>query len=104
CLAVVVLASLVGALAAQSAPQPITRIELTELHCMGCARKIARKLHAVPGVAEVRADVKAKTLFVIHRPDATPSPRGLWEAVEEAGHKPTRMETPSASYTSKPPA
>jgi Cu+-exporting ATPase len=101
---VAVLVSLAGSLAAQSAAQAVTKIELTELHCLGCARKIARKVNAVPGVAQMRADVKAKTLFVVHRPDVRPSPRALWEAVEQAGHTPTRMETPTGSYTSKPPA
>jgi copper chaperone CopZ len=103
CLAVTALLAAAANLAAQ-APPAATKVILTELHCMGCARGIAKKVVTVTGVSEVRADVKAKTLFIVHRPGQSPSPRGLWEAIEQANHTPQRMETPANSYTSKPPS
>jgi copper chaperone CopZ len=102
CLAVAVLAGLTGVAAAQAPAPAHTKVTLTELHCMGCARKISNKVMAVPGVAEMRVDLKARTVFVIHKQGLTPSPRGLWDAIEQADHTPTRMDTPAASYTSKP--
>jgi copper chaperone CopZ len=100
CTAVLVLAVLATASAAQG---PVwTKVTLTELDCAGCAKKVGKKLGAVPGVAEVRLDFKARTFFVAHKADATPSPRALWEAVEQADHAVQSMETPTATYTSKP--
>jgi copper chaperone CopZ len=81
-----------------------TKITLTELHCQGCARKIAKKLHAVPGVAETRVDLNARALFVRHKDGTAPSPRKLWDAVEQADHTPERLQTPSAAYTARPPS
>src|SRR5262245_14812176 len=100
--ALTALALLAAPLFARGQDAVWTKITLTELHCMGCAKKIAGKVNAVPGVAEMRADVEARTLFVRHKPGMTPSPLKLWEAVEKADHTPTRMETPSGTHTSKP--
>src|SRR4051812_40342131 len=102
CLALAVFAGLATITEAQTPAAAATKVTLTELHCMGCAKKISRKVTAVPGVAEMRVDLKAKTLFVIHKVGMTPSPRGLWDAIEQADHTPARMDTPSASYTAKP--
>ena len=56
----------------------------------------------MPGVAEVRVDLKSATIWAIHKPGVTPSARAIWEAVEAADHTPTRMDTPAGSLTSKP--
>ena len=87
---------------AQAAPQAWTKVTLEDIHCMGCAKRISEKVTAVPGVAEMRVDLKAKAIWAIHKPGMTPSPRALWEAVEAADHVPTRIETPTGSYTKKP--
>jgi copper chaperone CopZ len=87
---------------AQQPPQAWTKVTLEEIHCMGCAKKISAKVTAVPGVAQMRVDLKAKSIWAVHKQGMTPSPKALWEAVEAAEHKPTRVETPSGSYTSKP--
>jgi copper chaperone CopZ len=91
----------VAALAAQSAPA-YTRVTLEELHCAGCARRISEKVTAVPGVAEMRVDLEKKTIFAIHKPSMTPSPKALWNAIEQTDHTPIRMDTPTRTYTSKP--
>ena len=102
-LALVVLAGMVAVSDAQTpAPQAYTRVVLEDLHCMGCAKKISKHVTAVPGVAEMRVDLKARTIWAMHRQGRTPSPKALWEAVEAADHRPTRMDTPADSYTAKP--
>jgi copper chaperone CopZ len=88
----------------QAPAQPMTKVTLKSLHCMSCAKKVAAEVYKVPGVAEMRVDLKAKMVFVVHKEGATPSPKGLWEAIEEADHEPVKMETPTATHTSKPAA
>lgn len=102
-LAVVVFLTVGGIASAQTPSPPVyTKVTLTELHCMGCAKRIAKKVNAVPGVAQMRVDLKAKTLYVIHKPGMTPSPRAVWVAIEEEEHTPVRMETPKGVFTEKP--
>ena len=103
CLALAVVACVAAVAAAQTpAPAAYTRVTLDDIHCMGCAKKINGKVIAVPGVAEMRVDLKAKSIWAMHKPGMTPSPKALWEAVEAADHQPTRMDTPAGSHTSKP--
>ena len=87
--------------AADPAPTTIT---VPDMHCMGCAKKMANQLYQVPGVAKVQANVEATTLIVTPQSQQAPSPRGLWEAVEKAGYKPSRLEGPTGTFTQKPNA
>ena len=89
---------------AQSPPSPTTAITVPDMHCMGCAKKMATQLYAVPGVAKVDVNLPATAMVVSPKPGAAPSPRGLWEAIEKAGYKPTRLAGPSGTFTSKPQA
>ena len=103
CLALAMVVGLAAVAAAQApAPAAYTRVVLDDIHCMGCAKKISKQVTAVPGVAEMRVDLKSKSIWAMHKPGMTPSPKALWEAVEEADHTPTRMDTPAGSLTSKP--
>ena len=99
---------LVALLATYAAPaqaaEPMTAIVVQKMHCGGCAKKIAAKLYEVPGVAEVRVDVKAKTLWVAPQAQAALSPRALWEAVEKGADIPVKLEGPSGIFTEKPRA
>jgi copper chaperone CopZ len=91
-----------GALwAADPAPTTIT---IPDMHCMGCAKKMANKLYEVPSVAKVQANVEATTLTVTPKAQQAPSPRALWEAVEKAGYKPSKLHGPSGTFTEKPKA
>ena len=101
-MAVAMLVGLAAAAGAQAQAPAYTAIVLDDIHCMGCAKKISAKVTAVPGVAEMRVDLKAKTVWAIHKQGATPSPKALWEAVESADHTPTKMQTPTGTHTSKP--
>jgi copper chaperone CopZ len=79
-------------------------ITVANMHCANCAKKIARKLYAVPGVVSVRTDVKADTAVVTPQADKDPSPRALWEAVEKAGFKVVQIDSPAGKFIAKPGA
>lgn len=96
-LAVVVLAGSVRA--ADAVPTTIT---VEDMHCMGCAKKIAARLYKVPGVVAVKADVPASRLVVQSKPEQNPSPKAMWEAVEQAGYKPAKLEGAAGTFTAKP--
>jgi copper chaperone CopZ len=72
------------------------------MHCDHCAKKIARKLYAVPGVVQVRADVPKNIAYVIPQQGKTVSPKQVWEAVESAGFPVARVVTPTETFTTKP--
>ncbi len=85
-----------------ASPVKYTTIYVDDMHCADCAKKIANKLYAVSGVVEVRADVPKSIAYVVPQKDKSLSPKALWEAVEKAGFKPVKMETPDATYKQKP--
>lgn len=71
--------------------------------CPKCGHKIAERLRAMPGVADAQANVETKTIVVVARPQAAPSPRVLWETVEAGGENPVFLQGPSGTFTQKPP-
>lgn len=79
-----------------------TTIQVTDMHCSACAKKIAGKLYKVSGVLEVRADVKKDLAYVVPQKQKTPAPRALWEAVEAAGFKIVQMTGPTGTFKKKP--
>lgn len=101
-LAALAVLTLSSALRAQD-PAPTT-ITVPNMHCLGCAKKMANQLYQVPGVAQVQASVETTSLIVTPKAQQTPSPRGLWEAVEKAGYRPSRLEGPGGTFTQKPNA
>jgi len=80
---------------------PATRLTVPTMDCPGCAKTLANQVKKVPGVA---ADVESKTVTVTPQPSRVLSPRALWEAVEKARHKPSKLEGPSGTFTAKPAA
>ena len=85
-----------------TSPVPWTTIHVHNMHCADCAKQIARKLYAVPGVVEVRADVAKNIAYVVPQKDKALSARALWTAVESAGFSVARLEGPQGAYTSRP--
>lgn len=85
-----------------ASPVPYTTIHVHDMHCDACAKQIARKLYAVPGVVEVRADVTNNVAYAVPQKDKTLSARSLWTAVESAGFKVARLESPQGTFTAKP--
>lgn len=87
---------------AQAAPPAATIITIPDLDCPSCAKKLAAKIRAVEGVAEVKADVEKKLLTVTPKANAALSPRLLWEAVEAGNKEPSKLEGPEGTFTAKP--
>ena len=85
-----------------ASPITYTTIHVHDMHCGDCAKQIARKLYALPGVVEVRADVNKNIAYVVPQKDKTLSSRAMWEAVESAGFAVARLEGPQGTYTKKP--
>ena len=86
-----------------AAERPTKSVVTVEgMHCAGCAKAVSRKLERVPNVAEVSVDVKSSLATVTSAHSGEPSPRLLWEAVEALGYRPTRIESPAGTFTSKP--
>jgi copper chaperone CopZ len=98
-LSLVTLAAWMPAQAAS--PVTYTTIHVHDMHCADCAKQIARKLYALPGVVEVRADV-AKNIAMSCRRRTNRLRRGPWEAVESAGFKVAKLEALQSAYTTKP--
>jgi copper chaperone CopZ len=90
------------AMAANAANSAPTAIRVKDMHCEACATRIRRKLFAVAGVVKVQTNVSANQAFVTPQRDRQPSPRAMWEAVEQAGFEPVKLEGPSGTFTSKP--
>src|SRR5262245_23965082 len=82
-------------------PKP-TSIAISDMHCTVCAKKISDRLKTVVGVQGVKTDVKAGTAVVTPHAAKSPSPKALWEAVERAGFKPTKLDGPAGSFSAKP--
>jgi copper chaperone CopZ len=97
-----VLAGLAWTNVQAASPVTYTTIQVHNMHCADCAKQIARKLYAVPGVVEVRADVGKNLAYVVPQKDKSLSSRTLWEAVESAGFAVAKLEGPQGSFTAKP--
>jgi len=89
-------------LTAASPAVTYTTIYVQDMHCGECAKTIARKLYAIPGVVEVRADVAKNIAYVVPQKDKTVASKACWEAVESAGFRVVRLDSPQGTYTTKP--
>lgn len=72
---------------------------------MCCAHESApaiKELSKIPGVARVTADHKARSLTIIPKNNAMPSPLAIWEAAERTKLEPVRLATAHGVYTTKP--
>src|SRR3954468_19074354 len=81
-----------------ASPVPYTTIHVHNMHCDECAKKIARKLYAIPGVVEVRADVNNNIAYVVPQKDKSLPARSMWEAVEAAGFAVAKLEGPQGTF------
>ncbi|QDV73742.1 zinc/cadmium/mercury/lead-transporting ATPase [Botrimarina mediterranea] len=71
----------------RAAAAPMT-IAIDNLHCKGCAQKIAAQLYATKGVNKVSVDMQQGLLHVEAGPDSRLSPWALVDAVFKAGERP----------------
>lgn len=88
--------------ASLSAEVDRTVIYVKDMHCAMCAKKIASKLSAVPGVVQVKTQVKKGTAVVMTQKGKPVSPRALWEAVESASFEPIKVAGTQGSFEKKP--
>jgi len=78
----------------ESSPQQAVRVAspltvaIDNLHCQGCARKIAAQLYAIKGVTRVSVDMQKETLTVETRRDIQISPWAVIDAVSRAKERP----------------
>ncbi len=86
----------------RAADPPSTTITIQGMHCAGCASKVSTNLQTVSGVQNASADAAKSLAVITAKSDANPSPKALWEAVEKAGYKPTKLVGPSGTFTAKP--
>lgn len=86
----------------RAADPPSTTISVQGMHCAGCASKVSSNLQAVTGVQKASADAAKSVAVVTAKANASPSPKALWEAVEKAGYKPTKLVGPAGTFTAKP--
>jgi copper chaperone CopZ len=82
----------------------VTVISIDELDCPTCAKKVEKNLSEVKGVGQVKTDVKASNATVTAKAGEAPSPKAMWEAVEKAGFKVTKIQGPGGTFTAKPSA
>ena len=90
-----------GLQAQEQTPAP-TYVVVPGLHCGGCAKKVTPHLAKVPGIGKIGFDLKTKTFRLVPRPGAVLSPRAVWEAIEKAKQKPTKLKGPSGTFDAKP--
>lgn len=98
----VALASILSSSELRAADMKTTTITVKGMHCGGCAKKVAAKLKAVPGVDNANVDASTSQASITPQANKVPSPRELWEAVEKAGYVTVKIAGPSGVFTEKP--
>jgi copper chaperone CopZ len=73
-------------------------IYVSDMHCAGCAKKIAGKLYRVKGVVKVRTNLKQNLAVVTPQPKKQVDAKAAWVAVQKAGFKPTKMIGPEGTF------
>ena len=66
-------------------------IVIDNLHCKGCAQKIAAQLYSLKGVTKVSVDMERETLIVETNPKAPVSPWIVIDAVSAAKERPVAI-------------
>jgi len=79
-----------------------TIVYVEDMHCKSCAKKIARKLYAVPGVKRVRSNVKGDYTIVTPQAKKKLDPQALWSAVQTAGFPVVKLVGPRGTYQPDP--
>lgn len=72
-----------------------TAIFVGDMHCAGCAKKVARKLYGVKGVVKVRSDIKIDVAIVTPQQNKQLDPKALWAATEKSGIMPIKLIGPA---------
>lgn len=70
-----------------------TAVYVADMHCAGCAKKIAARLYKVKGVAGVRTQLDADLAIVTPGKKGV-DPEAIWSAMTLAGYPPTKLVSP----------
>ena len=81
--------------------QSVLTIVIDNLHCKGCANKIAAQLYALKGVTKVSVDMKKEMMFVQTSPNAKVSPWQVINAVAQADERPLAVIGPHGKLAIK---
>ncbi len=84
-----------------AAPQGTYQVQILaeEMCCKGCAQKTAGQLYAAPGVSDVKADLKNKTVSITVARQKGATLEQLWQAVAAGEGGPTKLTTAEATFT-----
>ena len=98
----ILLLAIAGDIRADGPVPATTTLTVADLDCPVCAKKLAAKLVAVPGVEKAEPNVEAKTVKVTHKAGEKLSPKALWEVSAKAGFEPSKLVGPDGTFTTKP--
>ena len=79
-----------------------TSVTIEGMQCVVCAKKVTKKLTSVSNVKSANVDPEKGTAVIVPADGKEVSPKLLWEAVENAGFKPTELKGPTGTFKSKP--
>lgn len=102
CLLCISLAELMGSshiLAAVPQGSYQVQIVAADMCCKGCVQKVAGQLYAAPGVTDVNANLKNRTVAVTISQNKGATLEQLWQAVAAGKGGPTKLTTGGATFT-----
>ena len=106
CLAAVVTLMLAGrAVVVAEEPHNHDHTSILSTKKMCCSKESGpaiAEISKIPGVGKVVPDHKTRTLTIIPKDNAFPSPKAIWEAAERVKLEPTRLATAHGVYNAKP--
>jgi Cu+-exporting ATPase len=73
-----------------------------DMHCATCAKRVAAKLYAVPGVVKVATNIEKNFVVVVPQSKKQLSPKKIWEATVAAKLTPVKLVSPIGSFTEVP--
>lgn len=82
-------------------PPGVVEIQLVDLHCKTCAKKLARKLYPIPGVLRVKSSLKKDLVTVTLQKKKRVSARVLWDAAIAADLAPVEIRFAAKRLTAK---
>ena len=76
---------------AKALPAGVVEIDVVEIHCSTCAKKLTRKLYVVKGVKKVDASVSDNSAVIELTKEAAIDPKAIWQAAVAGGTEPTEL-------------
>ncbi len=70
-------------------PAGVVELDVEEIHCSSCAKKLTRKLFTLKGVKKIDANVKENSATINFPKESTIDAVAIWQAAIAGGTKPT---------------